>query len=103
MVGLGCFLPEPTKKISHQNEEKTEGRKLDYLMDKNAHVHLHMGTWAIRPILFFSFSLFLCWILPFFLSFDFLGCGCDSCCCCCFFFFSFFFFFFDLLDMIFFF
>ena len=87
MVGLGCFLPEPTKKISHQNEERPKGRKLDYLMDKNAHVHLHMGTWAIRPILFFFFfSLFLCWILSFFLSFDFLGCGCDSCCCCCFFF-----------------
>ena len=37
-MGPGCFLLEPTKKFSLQNGKKTEGRKLDYLMDKNAHV-----------------------------------------------------------------
>ena len=39
---VGYFLPEPIKKFSLQNEEKTKERKLGYLMDKNT-LHLHMG------------------------------------------------------------
>ena len=93
-----CFLPRPTKKFSLQNREKNEGRKWSYLMDENAHMHLHVGNssnyFLLLFIFFFSF-FFACFPEHFFIFFlfsfpgcylfFFLGCGCDSsCCCCCF-------------------
>ena len=81
---LSCFLSEPTKKISLQNEEKTKGRKWDCLMDENTHVHLHIAYanfFFSFPLLGtlhlpFFFLLFLSWahcLCQFFLSFPFLG------------------------------
>ena len=65
-MGPGCFLLEPTKKFSPQNGKKTEGRKLDYLMDKNAHVQFLSSSSSFffflgmlpLPFLFFFFFLF---------------------------------------------
>ena len=73
-MGPGCFLLEPTKKFSPQNGKKTEGRKWDCLMDKNAHVQFLSSS---------SFFFFWCWA-------------------CCLFLFFFFFFFFSFLDVAFF-
>ena len=41
------------QKFSPKNREKTKERKWGCLMDKNAHVQLHMGF--IRTLLFFTF------------------------------------------------
>ena len=98
MVGLGYFLPKPTKKLSPQNEEK-----IMLLNGQKCICALAHGQF-IQLIFFLFFGCFCgsyLFLFPFFFSFPSsdvafffsLGCGCDCC----------FFFFFFLLDMIFFF
>ena len=67
VVGHEYFLSEPTKKISPKNWEKTEKRKLSYLMDENVHVHLYMGFVHIN-----NFFLFFFFLVALFASFFFL-------------------------------
>ena len=84
------------QKFSPQNREKTKERKWGCLMDKNAHMQLHMGF--IRTLLFFTFFFsFLLDIASFssFFSFFFLliyWAGFVQCTLLIFFFFLFFFF-----------
>ena len=67
-MGPGCFLLEPTKKFSPQNGKKTEGRKWDCLMDKNAHVQFLSSS----SFFFFFFFLVLGMLpLPFLFLFFF--------------------------------
>ena len=53
------FLLGPTKNFSHQNEKKTEVRKLSCLMNENTHVHLHIGLHPQIALLYFFFSFLL--------------------------------------------
>ena len=66
VVGHEYFLFKPAKKISPKNWEKTEKRKLSYLMDENVHVHLYMGFVHINN--FFLFFFFSCFVCQFFFS-----------------------------------
>ena len=78
------FLSGSIKKFSFQIGKKTERRKWNYLIDKNAHMHLHMANsfnssffWLSWGRCFpFFFFLFLSWVrrcLHFFFFWDFLG------------------------------
>ena len=105
-MGPGCFLLEPIKKFSPQNGKKTEGRKWDCLMDKNAHVQFLSSSSSFffffgaghvaSSFSFLFFFSFLSYTLLFFLFsfFDFFGCGWAH----CLFFFLFFPLFFSILS-----
>ena len=68
-MGPGCFLLEPTKKFSPQNGKKTEGRKWDCLMDKNAHVQFLSSS----SFFFFFFLVLGMLPLPFLFLFFFFS------------------------------
>ena len=105
--GPNVFSPGPPKS-SLQNEDKTEGRKWGYLIDKNAHVQFisffffplffyfsggHVASFPFFFLFFFFSFLHVAFFFFFFFSvfslFDFQGYGWAH----CLFLFSFFFFF----------
>jgi len=74
VIGLGCFLPRPTKKFSLQNEKKIEGRK--HLPQNGwkcpcalAHgFHPHQLLFPPFFFIFFIFYFVKLLYLPFFFS-----------------------------------
>ena len=64
-----CFLFGLIKIFSFQNRKKLSDNKFFVLIDKNAHVHLHMSFFKLL-LFFFFFCLFLFWAtLPLLLIF----------------------------------
>ena len=61
--GPGVFSLRLPKKFSSQIGEKIERRKWGYLIDKNVHVHLHMGNSSNSIFFFFLISFSGC-MLP---------------------------------------
>ena len=71
LVGSECFLLESTTKMfSPQNGERTRWGIHFFLIDKNAHVHLHMGFVQSPHFFFFPF-FFWAVTLPLFLLLHF--------------------------------